>query len=55
MDHNYELASYRRAVFNKATLGKPAAYYESIRPANAARENAARAAKEAHRAAQQPG
>lgn len=50
MDHNYELASYKRIVFDKETLAKPAAYYESIRPINATAENAARAAKVAARA-----
>jgi NADH-quinone oxidoreductase subunit I len=52
MDHDYELATYGRTVFNKETLGKPLDYYEKIRPINAAKEQAARAAKEAHRAAQ---
>ncbi len=51
MDHNYELASYRRVVYDKEMLAKPVAYYESIRPVNAAKEHAARAAKEAARAA----
>jgi len=51
MDHNYELAAYKRVVFDKEMLGKPVAYYESIRPVNAAKEHAARAAKEAARAA----
>jgi NADH-quinone oxidoreductase subunit I len=50
MDHNYELASYGRAISNKEMLSKPVAYYERIRPVNAAKENAARAAKEAARA-----
>ena len=49
MDHDYELASFGRSVFNKAQLSKSAKYYESIRPANAHREDAARAAKEAAR------
>jgi NADH-quinone oxidoreductase subunit I len=49
MDHNYELASYGRNLLDKAKLARPASYYESIRPANARRENAARAAKEAAR------
>ena len=51
MDHNYELASLGRNLFDKAKLAKPASYYDNIRPFNAARENAARAAKEAARAA----
>lgn len=46
MDHNYELAAYKRAIFNKEQLAKPASYYEGIRPINAAREKVARAAKE---------
>ncbi|MEZ0396248.1 MAG: 4Fe-4S binding protein [Anaerolineales bacterium] len=49
MDHDYELASFGRSVYDKEKLAKPASYYESIRPRNAARENAARAAKEAAR------
>jgi hypothetical protein len=52
MDHDYELASFGRHLYNKARLAKPASYYESIRPANAARENAARATKEAARTGQ---
>jgi len=51
MDHDYELASFGRVIYNKARLSKPTNYYESIRPANAARENAARAAKQAARTA----
>lgn len=54
MDHDYELASFGRSVYDKARLAKPVSYYESIRPANAARENAARAAKEAARFAPTP-
>ncbi len=50
MDHDYELAAYRRNVFNKEKLSKVASYYESIRPGNSSRENIARAAKEAARA-----
>jgi NADH-quinone oxidoreductase subunit I len=50
MDHDYELASYGRNIFAMDKLSKPAEYYEKIRPANAARENAARLAKEAARA-----
>ncbi|MBI5294855.1 MAG: 4Fe-4S binding protein [Chloroflexi bacterium] len=51
MDHDFEIASYDRNVFNLDKLLKPAAYYESIRPLNAARENEARKAKEAAKAA----
>jgi NADH-quinone oxidoreductase subunit I len=50
MDHNYELASYGRIFLDKTLLAKSAKYYESVRPINAGRENAARAAKEAARA-----
>ena len=49
MDHDYELASFERHIYDKARLSKPAKYYESIRPDNASRENAARAAKQAAR------
>jgi NADH-quinone oxidoreductase subunit I len=49
MDHNYELASFTRHVYDMQMLSRPVNYYENIRPANAARENAARAAKEAAR------
>jgi len=51
MDHAYEIASYGRTVFNKKTLAKPASYYESIRPINSSKENLARSAKLAARAA----
>jgi len=50
MDHDYELASFGRNVFNKQQLAKPASYYGSIRPVNAQKENQARAAKLAARA-----
>jgi NADH-quinone oxidoreductase subunit I len=49
MDHDYELASFGRNLFDKNRLSKPAKYYEEIRPINAGHENAARAAKEAAR------
>lgn len=51
MDHDYEMASYGRNLFDKNRLAKPVLYYEGIRPINSSRENAARAAKEAARAA----
>jgi len=54
MDHDYELASFGRNLLDKEQLSRPVAYYESVRPANAARENAARAAKEAARNAVAP-
>ena len=53
MDHDYELAVYDRFannIYNKDKLLKSAAYYESIRPLNAEREDAARAEKEAKKA-----
>jgi NADH-quinone oxidoreductase subunit I len=58
MDHNFELASYDRMshnIFNKARLSQPVEYYASIRPANYAREEAARAEKEAAKAAKHGG
>jgi NADH-quinone oxidoreductase subunit I len=54
MDHDYELASFDRHryhIFNKEKLSKPVSYYASIRPVNYAREEAARAEKEAAKAA----
>ncbi len=51
MDHDFEIASYGRNVYNIDKLMKPASYYESIRPLNATRENEARKAKEAAKAA----
>ena len=50
MDHDYELASFDRNILDKEKLSQPVSYYENIRPANAARENEARSAKEAARA-----
>jgi len=52
MDHDYELASFTRNVYDITMLSKSAGYYESIRPANAKREDAARAAKAATRIGQ---
>ncbi len=51
MDHDYELAAYDRSVYNKEMLLKSASYYANIRPTNYAREEAARAEKEAAKAA----
>jgi NADH-quinone oxidoreductase subunit I len=54
MDHDFEIATYDRMtdnIYNKAKLGKAAAYYAEIRPTNFAREEAARAEKEAAKAA----
>src|SRR5258705_12361796 len=51
MDHDFAIASYGRNVFNMEKLLKPSSYYESIRPQNATREEEARNAKEAAKAA----
>src|SRR5512135_2661658 len=51
MDHDYELASLGRSVYGLDKLLKPASYYARIRPTNAAREDEARKAKEAAKAA----
>ena len=54
MDHDYELSVYNRHksnIFNKEKLSKPVSYYASIRPANYAREEAARLEAEAAKAA----
>jgi NADH-quinone oxidoreductase subunit I len=51
MDHDYEIASYQRNVFNMEQLLKPAAYYAAIRPANYQRNADERRAKEAAKAA----
>jgi len=51
MDHDFEIASYGRNVFNMEKLLKPATYYAQIRPVNAAREDEARRVKEAAKAA----
>ena len=52
MDHDYELASFHRNVYDETRLSKSAMYYDSIRPVNANRENAARAAKSISRSGQ---
>lgn len=51
MDHDFEISSYGRNLFNKERLMKPQSYYASIRPNNSAREDAARAEKAAAKAA----
>ncbi|HLC03713.1 MAG TPA: 4Fe-4S binding protein [Anaerolineales bacterium] len=54
MDHDFELSAYDRLsahIYNKEKLSKPVSYYASIRPSNYNREEAARAAKEAAKAA----
>jgi NADH-quinone oxidoreductase subunit I len=52
MDHDYELSSFKRNVYDEASLSKSAGYYSAIRPVNAKREDAARAAKAASRTVQ---
>lgn len=57
MDHDYEIATYNRRekhILNKEKLGKPVAYYASIRPRSYAAEEAIRAEKEAAKAARKP-
>ncbi|MCC6498745.1 MAG: 4Fe-4S binding protein [Anaerolineales bacterium] len=61
MDHDFEIASYGRNVYNMEQLLKSSEYYKSIRPVNYAREEAARLAeaeakkaKEAAKAAAAP-
>jgi NADH-quinone oxidoreductase subunit I len=51
MDHDYELASFQRGVYNKTSLSKPAEYYAGIRPANANIEDSKRSVKIAARKA----
>jgi NADH-quinone oxidoreductase subunit I len=51
MDHDFELASYGRSVYNMEKLLKPASYYKSIRPEQYDRNEAERKAKEAAKAA----
>jgi len=46
MDHDFEIASYSRNVYNMEKLLKPSSYYQSIRPQNFAKEEAARKAEE---------
>lgn len=45
MDHDFEIASFERNVYNMEKLLKPSSYYQSIRPLNFAREEAARKAE----------
>jgi NADH-quinone oxidoreductase subunit I len=51
MDHDFELASYGRSVYNMEKLLKPASYYKGIRPQQYERNEAERQAKEAAKAA----
>lgn len=58
MDHEYELATYDRLkhnIYDKEKLSKPLSYYASIRPLNYQREEEARAAAEAAKAARRTG
>lgn len=58
MDHDYELAVYNRHeknIYNKEKLLRPVSYYASIRPTNYAREEEARAAAAAAKAARKSG
>jgi NADH-quinone oxidoreductase subunit I len=51
MDHNFDVASTSRSVYNLEKLLKPASYYAEIRPLNFTLEEDARKAKEAAKAA----
>ncbi len=51
MDHDFDIASYQRNVYDLNKLLKPASYYAGIRPENYTREEEARKAKEAAKAA----
>ncbi|MBI5946414.1 MAG: 4Fe-4S binding protein [Chloroflexi bacterium] len=51
MDHDINIASYQRNIYNLEKLMKPASYYAGIRPENYTREEEARKAKEAAKAA----
>ena len=55
MDHDFDLASYGRSVYNMEKLLKPASYYKSIRPQQYERNEAERKAKEAAKAAKAAG
>lgn len=51
MDHNFDIASYERNVYNLEKLSKPASYYKNIRPLNYQKNEDERKAKEAAKAA----
>ncbi len=51
MDHDFEVASFTRNLMDINELMKPVSYYAGIRPLNYAREEEARKAKEAAKAA----
>lgn len=55
MDHDFDIASYDRNVYDLEKLLKPASYYAEIRPQNYTREEEARKAKEAAKAAKAAG
>jgi NADH-quinone oxidoreductase subunit I len=55
MDHDFELASLGRSVYNMEKLLKPASYYKNIRPLNYERNEAERKAKAAAKAAKAAG
>jgi len=58
MDHDYEIATYSRHsenIYDIEMLSKPVSYYAQIRPTNYAREEAAREADKAARAARKAG
>jgi len=58
MDHNYEIATYQRHsenIYDLQKLAKPVSYYAKIRPTNYAREEAAREAEKAAKAARKTG
>ena len=55
MDHDFDIASYERNIYNLETLLKPASYYKSIRPVNYEINEAERKAKEAAKAAKAAG
>ncbi len=50
MDHDFNIASYSRNVYNLEKLLKPASYYKQIRPQNYQRNEEERKAKEAAKA-----
>lgn len=51
MDHDFDIASYSRNVYDLEKLLKPASYYKQIRPLNYQRNEEERKAKEAAKAA----
>jgi NADH-quinone oxidoreductase subunit I len=51
MDHDFDIASYSRNVYDLEKLLKPASYYKQIRPLNYQRNDEERKAKEAAKAA----